>query len=133
MNTYDARKMVERISCGLDPYISRKLPVQDICSDEEVQEALRIVLDHCTIESDDQRRVRKKAEKIVERELKEQERHMRYPNGGKPWSGSEISELLAMHQKKYNIYQIANILKRTPSAIKRQLKNLGKKPVYHSK
>ena len=133
MKLDEARQMVENLSRGIDPYIGRELPIQDVCVDPDVQEALRIVLDYCTIESRDQRREREKAEKIVERELRSQERHLRYPNGGKPWTSAEISELLNLHRKGFNIYQIANIMKRTPAAIKKQIKNLGYLPIYRNK
>ena len=130
MTHEEARKMVENLSRGLDPYIGRELSLQDVCSDSDVQEALRVVLECCTIESHDQRREKAKANKVVERELRNQERHLRYPNGGKPWTDIEVDELLNMHSKKINIYQIANIMKRTPAAIKKQLKNLGHWPIY---
>lgn len=129
MKLDEARKMVENLSRGIDPYIGRELPIQDVCADPDVQEALSIVLEYCTIESNDQRRERKKAEKIVERELRNQERHLKYPNGGKPWTSNEITDLLNLHDKRFNIYQIASIMKRTPAAIKKQLKNLGKTPL----
>lgn len=130
MDPITARKMVENLSMGLDPYIGRKLSMQDVCSDSDVQEALRLVLENCTIENNDQRRDRLKAEKIVERELRNQVRYIRYPNSGKPWTAEAITDLLAMHQKRYNIYHISNIMKRSPQAIKDQLKRLGYKPVY---
>ena len=133
MNPLEARKMVENLSRGLDPYIARKLSIQDTCSDTDVQKALMIVLEHCTIESEDQKRERIKAEKIVERELAAQERHQRYPNGGKAWTATNVSDLISLHRKDYNIYQIANIMKRSPSTIKGQLKKLNLKPKYTSK
>ena len=98
-----------------------------MCVDPDVQEALRIVLDHCTIESHDQRHEREKAEKIVERELRSQERYIRYPNGGKPWTSAEISDLLNLHRKGFNIYQIANIMNRFDStSFKKVLPDLYK-------
>lgn len=133
MKPDEARKMVENLSRGLDPYIGRELPMQDVCADPDVQEAISIVLEYCKIESDDQRRNRQKAEKIVERELRSQERRIKYPNGGKPWTNDEVDDLLIFHSKRYNIYKIANIMKRSPAAIEKQLKNLGKAPFYRSK
>lgn len=133
MNPLEARKMVENLSRGLDPYIARKLSIQDTCSDADVQKALLIVLEHCTIESGDQKRERIKAEKIVERELAAQERYQRYPNGGKAWTATNVADLISLHSKNYNIYQIANIMKRSPSAIKSQLKKLNLKPKYKNK
>ena len=125
MTPTEARKMVEKLSFGLDPFIGRRLPSQDVCFEPEIQEALRIVLDHCTIESDDQRQERKKADKIVERELCSKERHLKYPNSGKLWDNNDVITLLNMYRNGYNVYQIAYTLKRTPSAIKDQLKKLN--------
>ena len=122
MTPAEARKMVEKLSYGLDPFIGRKLPPEDVCSEVEIQEALRIVLDYCTIESNDQIRARKKADIIVARELRVQERYVRYPNTGKPWTSDEITSLLNLYHKGYNTYQIATVIKRTPSAINSQLK-----------
>ena len=133
MKPDEARKMVENLSRGLDPYIGRELPIQDVCADPDIQEAIGIVLQYCTIESNDQRRERQKAEKVVEHELRNQERRLKYPNGGKPWTNSEIDDLLFFHDKQYNIYRIANIMKRTPAAIEKKLKNLGKAPIYRSR
>ena len=50
MKPDEARQMVENLGRGIDPYIGRELPIQDVCVDPDVQEALRIVLDYCTIE-----------------------------------------------------------------------------------
>ena len=128
-----ARRMVENLGRGLDPYIGRKLSEQDVCVDPDVQAAINIVLEYCTIESNDQRREREKAEKIVERELRNQERRLKYPNGGKLWTNNEIDDLLIFYSKRYSIYKIANIMKRSPAAIEKQLKNLGKVPIYKSR
>lgn len=133
MKPDEARKMVENLSHGIDPYIGRELPMQDVCADPDVQEALRMVLEHCTIESHDQRREKEKAKKIVERELRDQERRLKYPNGGKPWTNTEVADLLSLHSKRLNIYQIANIMKRTPAAIKKQLKNFNQSPIYRNR
>ena len=133
MDPIFARQLIENLSKGLDPYIGRKLSDQDICSNPDIQLALQIVLDCCTIENADQQRARKTAEKIVERELRNQERYMRYPNSGKPWSEDDIIELKLMYLKKYSIYHIANIMKRSPEAIKSQLKKHGLVPIYKEK
>ena len=127
MDGIAARKMVENLSRGLDPYIGRELPIQDVCSDPEVQEALAIVLENCTIESDDQRREKRKAEKIVNRELKIQERHKRYPNSGKPWDDQAVKELIILYNKGYHIPHVANIIKRSPASVETQLKRWKRK------
>lgn len=125
MTPAEARKMVEKLSYGLDPFIGRKLPPEDVCSEVEMQDALRIVLDHCTIESEDQLQKHQKAEKVIERELRSKARHLKYPNNGKLWDNNDVITLLNMHRNGYNVNQIANTLKRTPSAIKDQLRKLN--------
>jgi len=133
MTPIEARKMVEKLSFGLDPFIGRKLPLEDVCSESEMQEALRIVLDFCTIESNDQIRECKKAEKIAEHELRVQERYIRYPNTGKPWTNDEVTSLLTLYHKGYTSSHIANILKRSPCAIVQQLKKQHLRPNRNKK
>ena len=133
MTPAEARKMVEKLSYGLDPFIGRKLPPEDVCSELEMQEALQIVLDFCTIESNDQIRERKKDEKVVDHELRIQERHIRYPNTGKPWTNDEVTSLLTLHHKGYTSSHIANILKRSPYAIVQQLKKRHLRPNRNKK
>lgn len=130
MDVITARKMIENLSRGLDPYIGRELPIQDTCSDPEVQEALTIVMGNCTVGTDDQRREKERAEKTVNRELKRQERYLRYTNSQNPWDTQAVNELLKLHNKGYNIYHIANIIKRSPAAVKAQLKKRGYKPIH---
>ena len=133
MTPAEARKMVEKLSYGLDPFIGRKLPPEDVCSEVEMQEALRIVLDHCTIESEGQLQKHQKAEKVIERELRSKALHLKYPNNGKLWDNNDVITLLNMHRNGYNVNQIANTLKRTPSAIKDQLRKLNYTSHKHRK
>ena len=51
MDDLMARTMVENLSIGIDPLTVRALSPRDCCSNEFVQEALRIVLDNCSLES----------------------------------------------------------------------------------
>ena len=46
MDPFLARTMVESLSKGIDPLSGRVLPLDDSCSNEEVQEALLKVLEH---------------------------------------------------------------------------------------
>ena len=46
-----ARTMVENLSIGINPLTGRALPPSDCCSNEFVQEALKAVLAHCSLES----------------------------------------------------------------------------------
>ena len=51
MDDLMARTMVENLSIGIDPITGRVLPKYDSCANEVVQEALRTVLDNCSLES----------------------------------------------------------------------------------
>ena len=129
MDPFMARTMVESLSKGINPITGCALPLQDICSDEEVQDALLEVLEHCSIESVEQFLVRNKEEKEAVRKAKRRENAKRYPRGGEPWSAEEESKLLYLHRKGCNTYRIANILKRTPMAISTHLRELGSTPI----
>ena len=109
-----ARTMVENLSIGIDPITGKLLRQDDSCANEFVQEAIRTVLDHCTIDS---------YATILERQQKE--RKVRYPNQGKPWTKSEEGTLSVLCREGYYIPHIANILKRSPSAIADKMKKLG--------
>ena len=63
MDPFLARTMVENLSKGINPITGRALPQNDICANEEVQDALLEVLEHCAIESTEQYLVRTKQEK----------------------------------------------------------------------
>lgn len=133
MDPFLARTIVESLSKGINPITGRALPQSDICANEEVQDALLEVLEHCAIESAEQYLVRIKEEK-QEKAAARRERNIRqYPRGGEPWSKEEETYMLSMHRSGCNIYQIANILKRTPGAISDRMKKLQTKPIYRTK
>ena len=46
-----ARTMVENLSIGINPLTGRALSPSDCCANEVVQEALKAVLEHCSLES----------------------------------------------------------------------------------
>jgi hypothetical protein len=46
-----ARTMIENLSIGINPLTGAVLPSSDCCANEVVQEALKSVLDHCSLES----------------------------------------------------------------------------------
>ncbi len=133
MDPFLARTMVESLSRGVDPLSGRALPLQDSCSKEEVQNALLEMLDHCTIESNEQYLFRLKEEKAAVKQERRERNARKYPRGGEPWSDGEIQQLLQMHHKGFNIYKIANILKRTPRAIEARLKDRQERPIYRNK
>lgn len=128
-----ARTMVENLSKGINPLTGCALPFQDVCSCEEVQDALIEVLEHCTIESTEQYLVRIREEKETVREEKRLDNAKRYPRGGEPWSSEEERKLLYLHRNGCNIYQIANTLKRTPGSISDRLRKIRSTPIYRSK
>lgn len=125
--------MVETLSKGINPVTGRALNRNDSCANEEIQEALLEVLEHCTIESVEQYMIRLKEEKEAEREERKIRNAQRYPRGGEPWTTEEEQDLLLMHRRGKSIYQIAGILKRTPGAISDRLKKLQCRPIYRTK
>ena len=66
MDPFLARTMVESLSKGINPLSGRVLPLNDSCSNEKIQDALIEILDHCTIESNEQYLFRIKQEKVQE-------------------------------------------------------------------
>lgn len=133
MDPFIARTMVESLSKGIDPLTGRVLLQNDSCSNEEIQDALFEVLEHCSIESNEQYLIRIKEGKEAAREEKREYNFKRYPRSGEAWTLDEERKLLYLHRKGCNIYQIANTLKRTPQAISDRLKKLQCHPTYHSK
>ena len=129
MDPFLARTMVENLSKGINPLNGCALSLQDVCSTEEVQDALIEVLEHCSIESNEQYLLRIREEKKCVRKEKRQYDAKRYPRGGEPWTTEEDRKLLYLHRNGCNIYQIANTLKRTPRAISDRLKKLSCIPV----
>ena len=133
MDPFLARTMVETLSKGINPVTGRVLNSNDSCANEEIQDALIEVLEHCTIESVEQYMVRMKEERQVAHEEKVARNAQRYPRGGEPWSSAEEQELLSLHRWGKSIYQIAGILNRTPRAIEDRLKKLQCRPIYRSR
>lgn len=132
MDPFLARTMVESLSKGIDPLTGKALPGNDSCSKEEIQDALLEVLDHCVVESNEQYLFRMKEEKAVASRERRERNAKKYPRGGEPWHSDEERQLLQMHHKGFNIYQIANILKRTPASIEGHLKKIQERPIYRS-
>ncbi|MBS6216442.1 MAG: hypothetical protein KH704_05915 [Clostridiales bacterium] len=121
-----ARTMVENLSIGIDPLTGRALPPSDCCANEVVQEALKAVLEHCSLESYASILERQRKEKEMAQEKKRERRKMQYPNTGKAWSKEESEKLYDLYfRRKNNIWQIANILKRTPGSVSSYLKKSG--------
>lgn len=121
-----ARTMVENLSVGINPLTGRVLPPSDCCANEVVQEALKAVLDHCSLESYASILKRQKEEKEAAQKEKKERRKAQYPNTGKMWSREESEKLYELYfRRKNSIWQIANILKRTPGSVSSHLKKFG--------
>lgn len=82
MDDLMARTMVENLSIGINPITGEALSHWDCCSDELVQEALRTVLEHCTLESYasmlKKQREEREAEKKAAREVSAAKRKSMY-------------------------------------------------------
>ena len=70
MDELMARTMIETLAKGIDPVSGLALPDDHLCNNEDMQEALEIVLENCTIESYKDMLNRKKAEKAEARRKK---------------------------------------------------------------
>lgn len=79
MDDLMARTMVENLSIGIDPLTVRALSPRDCCSNEFVQEALRIVLDNCSLESYGTILERRREEREKEKQERKERRAERYP------------------------------------------------------
>ena len=126
MDDLMARTMVENLSVGIDPVTGKALPHTDSCANEVVQEAIRTVLEFCSIESYATFLERQRREQREAAEKRKEERKRRYSNQGKPWTRNDDGELLMLYQKRYPVPHMANILKRSPSAIGNRLKKLAR-------
>lgn len=127
-----ARTMVESLSKGIDPITGLPLSSRDACANEDVQDALLEVLAHCQIESTEQYLIRIKEEKEEKAQIRRDRNKKRYPRGGEPWTKEEETRMMSLYRSGCNIYQIANILKRTPGAISNRIKTFQEQPVYRT-
>lgn len=127
MDDLMARTMVENLSVGIDPTTGTLLSQDDSCANELVQEALRTVLDHCTIDSYATILERQRKEKKEESRKRKESRKASYSNQGKPWTKREEGVLSVLHQEGYHVPHIANILKRSPSAVAEKIHKLNLK------
>lgn len=112
-----ARTMVENLSIGIDPLTGRSLSKNDCCSNPVVQEAIKTILENCSIESYASIIQRHREEKDAAKEARAEERRIRYPNQGTEWTEKEELQLRRLFNQGYTVPHIANILKRSPRAI----------------
>lgn len=119
-----ARTMVENLSIGINPITGKVLPKQDSCYNEIVQEAIKIVLENCSIDSYATILEKQRKEKEEKAAARKKQREEGYPNQGKQWTRDEDWKLGALYNNGYSVYHIANILKRSPASIKTRIKRL---------
>ena len=98
-----ARTIIETLAKGINPLTGWILSENDSCAQEEIQEALKIVLEHCSIEST--------AEYL--KSLPRNKKAERYSRAGTAWSQKEERELLRLHQQGNSVKRISLILKRS--------------------
>lgn len=122
MDDLISRTMVENLSVGINPITGERVSPGDSCYSEEVQEALRIVLEHCSLESFGTMREREFYEKRAKKEKRAQFRTEHYPNQGKPWTHAEEERMIELYRQGYLTTEIADILKRSPGAIASHIK-----------
>ena len=121
MDELMARTIVETLSQGVDPLTGYPLPKSDLCSNKEIQDALNTVLANCTIESTEQ------MVKRLRKEKREKASKPRFENQGAPWMKEDEETLIALNSCR-NVWQIANIMQRSPGAIISKLHHLGVLP-----
>ena len=117
-----ARTIIETLAKGINPLTGWILSENDSCAQKEIQEALKIVLEHCSIEST--------AEYL--KSLSRNKKAERYSRAGTAWSQKEERELLRLHQQGNSVKRISLILKRSTGAIESKLRKLGC-PLYYEK
>lgn len=122
MDDLISRTMIETLSYGINPLTGEPVPPGDSCYSEEVQEALRIVLEHCTLESFGTMREREFEEKKAAKEEREQFLAEHYPNRGKPWTRDEEEAMIQLYRQGYSTAEVAVVLKRSPGAIASHIK-----------
>lgn len=127
MDDLMARTMVENLCLGIDPLTGKSLHSRDICSNKIVQEALRTVLENCTLDS---------YATVAHRERMEQKKDYGldvsqcvFSSSSKtihnlPWTPLEDERLREFFARRYPIQRIANIMGRTPEAILKRLEQL---------
>ncbi len=124
MDPFLARSMVEKLSGGVNPITGQPLGHGDSCADEEIRQALQTVLEHCTIASVEQCVLRAQEEGRDARKERAAQNASRYPRGGEPWTAAEEQRMLTMLRRGKDIYQIANVLRRTPRAISERMRSV---------
>lgn len=95
-----ARTLIETLAKGIDPLTGYYLPETDSCVQEEIQEALQIVLKHCSIESTSE----------YLKSLPKNKSSKLYSRAGTAWTKKEENELLRLYKQGNSIKRISLIL-----------------------
>ena len=130
MDDLMARTMVENLSIGINPITGEALSHWDCCSDELVQEALRTVLEHCTLESYasmlKKQREEREAEKKAAGEVSAAKRKSMYQNAGKPWTKADDARLKRLYfGTSRSTRYLSREMQRSPDSITSRLRKLG--------
>lgn len=120
MDDLMARTIVENLILGIDPMTGRALDSSDSCSNKVVQEALRMVLKHCSLKSyktQAQERTKKKARKKKNPATK---------TSGKQQNAQseEYRRLVELCQQRKSILEMVNELGCSTDTICKMLKHL---------
>ncbi len=118
-----ARTIIETLAKGINPLTGWILSENDSCAQEEIQEALKIVLEHCSIEST--------AEYLKSLPRNKKGRAL-FSRWNSMVAKKEERELLRLHQQGNSVKRISLILKRSTGAIESKLRKLGC-PLYYEK
>lgn len=128
MDDLMARTMVENLALGIDPLTGRALSSKDICSNEIVQEALRTLLDNCTLESFATQGHKERIEKKKKQPTlvaKASIQAVSHAKEGMPWTYMDERQLEDLVARRYSVEAIAKTMHRSPGAIKSRMKKLN--------
>lgn len=124
MDDLMARTIVENLILGVDPMTGRALGSEDSCSNEVVQEALRMVLEHCSLKSYKtaaQARVQNKAPK-KKNNFSAKDSNQQHD----AWGEKECHRLVELCREGKCILEMAHELKCSTDVICEKLKNIEK-------
>lgn len=122
MDDLMARTVVENLSLGIDPLTGNVLGDGDCCANEMVQEALRIVLEHCSLES-----YRTILHKRVQRAARKKKRYVvAKPRNVPPKTRNDADDkrLIQMCQENKSVLEMAREMKCSVDEICERLKHL---------
>lgn len=125
MDDLMARTMVENLSIGIDPLTGRALSPRDCCANELVQEALKMVLDNCSLESYGTILERRREEREKAKQERKERRAERYPNAGMAWTKEEDRYLHDMYVYTKAVELAWNVVQKPISQLDQLVPGLG--------